>query len=74
MQLVEAILDKMQPLIQRDCNYYNLRKIKEDAKYDHDSASWRLPDIQLIKTNLPSLGSVVSIEVLLSSTVEIGFV
>ena len=56
MQLVEAILEKMQPLIQRDCNYFNLRKIKEDAKFDIDSSCWKLPDIQMTKTNLPNLG------------------
>ena len=56
MQLVEAILEKIQPLIQRDCNYYNVRKIKQDAKFDLETSSWKLPDIQMTKTNLPSLG------------------
>ena len=46
----------MQPLIQRDCNYFSLRKVKEEAKYDVDGLCWRLPEVQLIKTNLPSLG------------------
>lgn len=56
MQLVEAILEKVQPLIQRDCNYFNMRRVKEEANYDIDAQCWRLPEVQLIKTNLPSLG------------------
>lgn len=59
LQLHKQILDKMVPLIHRDCNYYNIDKIKVDAHFDEDSHEWILPKVVRASTSLvvPSKGS-----------------
>ena len=57
--LHKQILDKMVPLIHRDCNYYNIDKIKVDAHFDEDLQEWMLPKVVRASTTLvaPSKGS-----------------
>lgn len=31
-------------------NYYNLEKIKKDAKWDEDQGKWILPDLTILKS------------------------
>ena len=59
LQLHKQILDKIVPLIQRDCNYYNIDKIKVEALYEEDNKEWVLPKVVRISTTLvtPSKGS-----------------
>ncbi|XP_026022884.1 kinesin-like protein KIF17 isoform X3 [Astatotilapia calliptera] len=53
-QLLHSLLERMVPLVRRDCNYSNLDRLKKDAVWDEDSATWRLPDVMVQKTTLPS--------------------
>lgn len=50
----QAILNKIQPIIRRDCNYSNLDRIKKDASFDEDEDKWTLPDLVVMRTKLPS--------------------
>ncbi|OCT56960.1 kinesin-like protein KIF17 isoform X2 [Xenopus laevis] len=52
--LQHQILDQVQPLIRRDCNYGNLDRIRREAQWDEDSYRWKLPELVLQKTSLPS--------------------
>jgi len=53
-RLIQAILNKIQPIIRRDCNYSNLDRIKKDASFDEDEDKWTLPDLVVMRTKLPS--------------------
>ncbi|KAL3978619.1 hypothetical protein ACER0C_019681 [Sarotherodon galilaeus] len=53
-QLLHSLLERMVPLVHRDCNYSNLDRLKKEAVWDEDSATWRLPDVMVQKTTLPS--------------------
>lgn len=56
-QLLHSLLERMVPLVRRDCNYSNLDRLKKEAVWDEDSATWRLPDVTVQKTTLPSGGA-----------------
>lgn len=53
-QLLQSLLERMAPLVRRDCNYSNLDRLRKEASWDEDSASWRLPEVVVQKTALPS--------------------
>uniref|UniRef100_A0AAZ1Y0Y6 Kinesin-like protein n=1 Tax=Oreochromis aureus TaxID=47969 RepID=A0AAZ1Y0Y6_OREAU len=53
-KLLHSLLERMVPLVRRDCNYSNLDRLKKEAVWDEDSATWRLPDVMVQKTTLPS--------------------
>ncbi|KAF7658490.1 hypothetical protein LDENG_00012250 [Lucifuga dentata] len=53
-QLLHGLLERMAPLVRRDCNYSNLDRLRKEAVWDEDSAAWRLPDVVVQKTSLPS--------------------
>lgn len=53
-QLLHSLLERMVPLVRRDCNYSNLDRLKKEAVWDEDGAAWRLPDVAVQKTTLPS--------------------
>ncbi|XP_069388640.1 kinesin-like protein KIF17 isoform X2 [Paralichthys olivaceus] len=53
-QLLNSLLERMVPLVRRDCNYSNLDRLKKEAVWDEDSVTWRLPDVMVQKTTLPS--------------------
>ncbi|XP_029907363.1 kinesin-like protein KIF17 [Myripristis murdjan] len=53
-QLLHGLLERMAPLVRRDCNYSNVDRLKKEAVWDEDSATWRLPDVMVQKTSLPS--------------------
>ncbi|XP_058486531.1 kinesin-like protein KIF17 isoform X2 [Solea solea] len=53
-QLLNSLLERMVPLVRRDCNYSNLDRLKREAVWDEDNAAWRLPDVMVQKTTLPS--------------------
>jgi len=55
IDLLTAILDRVQPTIRRDCNYYNLDKIKDES--EHNGECWVLPKLRIIKESLPNLSS-----------------
>ncbi|XP_030585618.1 kinesin-like protein KIF17 isoform X3 [Archocentrus centrarchus] len=53
-QLLNSLLERMVSLVRRDCNYSNLDRLKKEAVWDEDSATWRLPDVIVQKTTLPA--------------------
>ncbi|OQR71586.1 osmotic avoidance abnormal protein 3-like [Tropilaelaps mercedesae] len=53
LKLQARILDKVQGVIRRDCNYTNLEQIRSQARWDEDIQNWTLPDVNLENTKLP---------------------
>lgn len=53
-QLLQSQLERMAPLVRRDCNYSNLARLQKEATWDDDSVTWRLRDMLVQKTALPS--------------------
>uniref|UniRef100_A0A3Q1JX43 Kinesin-like protein n=1 Tax=Anabas testudineus TaxID=64144 RepID=A0A3Q1JX43_ANATE len=53
-QLLHGLLERMVPLVRRDCNYSNLDRLKKEAVWDEENGIWRLPDVTVQKTTLPS--------------------
>lgn len=53
-QLLHSLLERMVPLVRRDCNYSNLDRLKKEAVWDEESGVWKLPDVMMQKTTLPS--------------------
>nr|XP_044625825.1 kinesin-like protein KIF17 isoform X9 [Equus asinus] len=51
--LCQQLLEQMQPLIRRDCNYSNLEKIRRESCWDEDNGFWKIPEPIIIKTSLP---------------------
>eukprot|EP00126_Sphaerothecum_destruens_P010451 Sdes_comp20746_c0_seq1m16635 len=41
-----AFLDKVVPLLRRDCNYYSFERIRAQSRYDESEKAWILPRIQ----------------------------
>ncbi|XP_043919113.1 kinesin-like protein KIF17 [Protopterus annectens] len=52
--LLQQILEQVQPLIRRECNYSNIDKIKREATWDEESGFWRIPEILMQTTMLPA--------------------
>ncbi|XP_038677680.1 kinesin-like protein KIF17 [Scyliorhinus canicula] len=55
--LLQQVLERVQPLIRRECNYSNIDKIKRESVWDEESGCWKLPEAVLQKITLPSAGS-----------------
>ncbi|XP_077581597.1 kinesin-like protein KIF17 [Stigmatopora nigra] len=53
-QLLNGLLERAVSLVRRDCNYSSLERLKREAAWDEESATWSLPDVTLQKTTLPS--------------------
>ncbi|KAK2861752.1 hypothetical protein Q5P01_001285 [Channa striata] len=53
-QLLHGLLERAVTLVRRDCNYSNLDRLKKEAAWDEDSGMWRLPEVLVQKTTLPS--------------------
>ncbi|XP_034023417.1 kinesin-like protein KIF17 [Thalassophryne amazonica] len=52
-QLLHSLLERMTPLVRRDCNYSNLDHLKKESVWDEDGSTWRVPDVTVQKTSLP---------------------
>ncbi|CAH2318495.1 kinesin KIF17 isoform X2 [Pelobates cultripes] len=52
--LYQQILGQIQSLIRRDCNYSNLDRIRREASWDEDSGYWKLPEVVMQRTSLPT--------------------
>lgn len=52
--LHNGLLERMAPLVRRDCNYSNLDGLRKEVCWDEDGGAWKLPDIVVHKTSLPS--------------------
>ncbi|PIK44993.1 putative kinesin-like protein KIF17 [Apostichopus japonicus] len=53
LALYQQLLEKVQPVLRRDCNYYNLDKVKSSCKWDEEEQNWSLPDLTITKDKLP---------------------
>ncbi|XP_061893512.1 kinesin-like protein KIF17 [Entelurus aequoreus] len=53
-QLLHGLLERMAPLVRRDCNYSSLDRLKKEAVWDEESITWRLPDVTVQRTTLPT--------------------
>uniref|UniRef100_A0A8C6YW69 Kinesin-like protein n=1 Tax=Nothoprocta perdicaria TaxID=30464 RepID=A0A8C6YW69_NOTPE len=54
LMLFQQLLDRVQTLIRRDCNYSNLDKIKRECVWDEEAACWKIPEPVIQKTSLPA--------------------
>ncbi|XP_060113061.1 kinesin-like protein KIF17 [Heteronotia binoei] len=55
--LHQQLLEQVQPLIRRDCNYSSFDKIKRESTWDEDSGCWKVPEPTTEKTSLPGVSS-----------------
>lgn len=58
--LHQQLLDQVQPLIRRDCNYSNFDKIRRESTWDEDLGCWKIPEPVTQKTSLPAAVSSLS--------------
>ncbi|RXN23112.1 kinesin KIF17 [Labeo rohita] len=54
-QLLQGILERMAPLVRRDCNYSNLDRLRKEAVWDEEGGIWKLPEVVVQKTTLPAV-------------------
>ncbi|XP_010082286.1 PREDICTED: kinesin-like protein KIF17, partial [Pterocles gutturalis] len=52
--LSQQLLDQVQSLVRRDCNYSNLEKIKHESIWDEETGRWKIPEPVIQKTHLPT--------------------
>lgn len=53
---LQAVVDRMLPVIRRDCNYVNLEKVRALSEWDENNQVWVLPKLTIEKTHLPPAG------------------
>lgn len=49
----QQLLEQVQPLIRRDCNYSNLERIRRESSWDEDNGFWKIPEPVIMRTSLP---------------------
>ncbi|XP_074660095.1 osmotic avoidance abnormal protein 3-like [Tubulanus polymorphus] len=54
IKLLQSIIDKIHPCIRRDCNYSNLDRVKTECVWDEENERWRVPQLIVEKTALPT--------------------
>ena len=57
IKLQEQLLDTVVPMLRRDCNYYNVDKIKNECVWDGDKFQWILPKVVTSKTTIAPTNS-----------------
>ena len=45
LKFQQAVIDRIVPLIRRDCNYFNIDKIRAVAKWDDENQDWLMPRV-----------------------------
>ncbi|XP_022094116.1 kinesin-like protein KIF17 isoform X2 [Acanthaster planci] len=58
IKMLGQILDKVQPCLRRDCNYYNLDKVKAESSWDEEDGRWKIPELVVSRDKLPAAGSI----------------
>jgi len=53
VQWLQAVVDRLLPVIRRDCNYVNLERIRAQSTWDENNQMWHLPKLTIEKTQLP---------------------
>ncbi|CAF1072642.1 unnamed protein product [Adineta ricciae] len=56
--LYRTMLDKMSQVMQRNCNYSNLDKIIEQARYDEENNQYYLPELIREEVQFPQMGNI----------------
>ncbi|XP_041944035.1 kinesin-like protein KIF17 isoform X3 [Alosa sapidissima] len=54
-ELLQGLLERMATLVRRDCNFSNVERLRREATWDEESATWRLPEVLVQKTALPAV-------------------
>ncbi|XP_055562400.1 kinesin-like protein KIF17 isoform X1 [Falco cherrug] len=54
VMLFQQLLDQVQSLVRRDCNYSNLEKVKCESVWDEETGCWKIPEPVIQKTRLPA--------------------
>ncbi|XP_065506359.1 kinesin-like protein KIF17 [Caloenas nicobarica] len=54
LMLFQQLLDRVQTLVRRDCNYSNLEKIRRESVWDDETGCWKIPEPVIQKTRLPA--------------------
>ncbi|NWU38510.1 KIF17 protein, partial [Hylia prasina] len=54
LMLCQQLLDQVQSLVRRDCNYSNLERIKRESVWDEENSCWKIPEPVIQKTHLPA--------------------
>lgn len=57
LRLHEQLLSTVTGLVRRDCNYYNIDKIKTECTWDQDRMEWNLPRVTVTKTTFSPVPS-----------------
>ena len=57
LKLYEQLLSTVVPCLRRDCNYFNIDKIKDDCKWNEEQSQWALPKLVLTKPNFSPVNS-----------------
>lgn len=57
IKLQEQLLETIVPCLRRDCNYYNLDKVKVECVWDEDQSHWILPRLTVSKSVLSPVTS-----------------
>lgn len=57
-KLLQALLEKIQPCVRRDCNYYNIDRVRLECRWDDVEQRWVLPPLTVDKVALPSTSGV----------------
>ncbi|XP_051493331.1 kinesin-like protein KIF17 isoform X2 [Apus apus] len=57
LMLFQQLLDQVQSLVRRDCNYSNMEKIKRESVWDEETGCWKIPEPIIQKTRLPAVPS-----------------
>uniref|UniRef100_A0A914EIT8 Kinesin-like protein KIF17 n=1 Tax=Acrobeloides nanus TaxID=290746 RepID=A0A914EIT8_9BILA len=58
LKLCQQILEKIQPAIKKDSNYYDIEKIKKSAVWNEDQSRWILQELQMNRHILPNAHNV----------------
>lgn len=56
--LQQQLLETMVPLVRRDCNYYNLDRVRTECKFDEDAGKWVVPKVVLSSNSLSTVNPI----------------
>lgn len=60
IKLLDAIIARIHPCLRRDCNYYNIDRIRTECKWNEEEEQWILPKLVIERTALPTTGQFVA--------------
>ncbi|XP_005106603.1 kinesin-like protein KIF17 isoform X2 [Aplysia californica] len=55
---LEAVIERIHPCLRRDCNFYNLDRVRMESHYNEEEEKWILPKMTIERTALPVTGTV----------------